>query len=265
MAISKEHLRASNERLRAVVEGSGLTLAEVAQRTGVDPKTLERWLAGRVPHPRNRHALAAALGVHVIDIWPNADPLERSGSRDLAGVEAVYASRSDFLSARSPGQLFADATSIAMAGLSNNVICQQYADQRLEKLIMDGTSVSCLFLDPKGEAMVAREAEERYDRERGHLAALTSFNISLLQRLRDRLPQDSRDRLRLATYDQTLRFNIIIVDRAADDSTAVVEPYLPHSRGVESPTLVVRPTAEAGLFDTFKKVLDDLTAEAVPC
>lgn len=43
-------------------------------------------------------------------------------------------------------------------------------------------------------------------------------------------------RLRLRTYDDPLRFNIILIDQR----TAVVQPYMPAVRGVDSPTFLLR-------------------------
>jgi lambda repressor-like predicted transcriptional regulator len=251
-----------NERLRAAIAACGLSRDEVAESAGVDAKTLERWVAGRVPHPRNRKSLADALGLHPSDLWPEVDPIARLVPRDLAGIQCAYPSRSAFVAAFPPERLFTGAVSISLAGLSNNLLCQHYADRRLEELLALGTEVTCLFLDPDGPATAARESEEGY--EPGHLRGLTALNISLLKRLRSRLPAHARNRLVLGTYEQTIRFNIILVDRT-DDQTAVVQPYLPHSRGVEAPTLVVHPTAEPGLFDTFKCVFDEIRAESTPC
>jgi hypothetical protein len=61
-------------------------------------------------------------------------------------------------------------------------------------------------------------------------------------------------RLLIATYDQTLRFNILIVD-----SLGVAQPYLPATRGLDSPTFVVqRRWSTAGLFPMFSQVFEDL-------
>jgi hypothetical protein len=186
----------------------------------------------------------------------------RLTSGELAGVERVHTTRSDFLGDMAPETLFGGASSIASAGLSNNLLCQHYADRRLERLLSAGAVVTCLFLDPAGTYMAAREVEEGHDA--GHLVSLTTLNITHLQRLRARLDEPIRDRLRLATYDQTIRFNIIIVKRP-ETNTAVVQPYLPKTRGVDSPTFVVRQMPEPGLFDTFYQVLADLNDCAVPC
>jgi Domain of unknown function (DUF5919) len=59
-----------------------------------------------------------------------------------------------------PERLFTGAVSISLAGLSNNLLCQHYADRRLEELLALGTQVTVLFLDPDGPATAARELEE---------------------------------------------------------------------------------------------------------
>jgi hypothetical protein len=39
---------------------------------GVAHKTVERWIAGRVPYRRTRYAIAAKLGVDETYLWPDA-------------------------------------------------------------------------------------------------------------------------------------------------------------------------------------------------
>jgi transcriptional regulator with XRE-family HTH domain len=45
---------------------------DVAARMGVDPKTVRRWLNGRVPYASNRAALADLVGANEADLWPDA-------------------------------------------------------------------------------------------------------------------------------------------------------------------------------------------------
>jgi hypothetical protein len=51
MGVLGERVRGSNERLRTAVLESGLAMEEVARQAGMDPKTLERAIAGRTPTP----------------------------------------------------------------------------------------------------------------------------------------------------------------------------------------------------------------------
>ncbi|GIH08086.1 transcriptional regulator [Rhizocola hellebori] len=52
----------------------GLDADDVAARLTVDPKTVQRWFAGRLPYPRNRTALANLTGWTVADLWPETIP-----------------------------------------------------------------------------------------------------------------------------------------------------------------------------------------------
>ena len=117
--------------------------------------------------------------------------------------------------------MFDEARDVRAVGLSLNLICQQYPDQRLYRLVENGAELHCLFLDPDGEAIQVREREEGYTDH--HLVMLTKLNIEVLSRLRDRLPGSAKGRLSLAVYDETIRFGIVLID----GETCVAQPYLP--------------------------------------
>ncbi|MEU9020829.1 XRE family transcriptional regulator [Actinomadura sp. NPDC048394] len=59
-----------NDLLRRALADARLAEADVARRVGVDPKTVHRWLAGRVPYARHRGRVAALLGKDEADLWP---------------------------------------------------------------------------------------------------------------------------------------------------------------------------------------------------
>ncbi|MFI6994158.1 DUF5919 domain-containing protein [Nonomuraea wenchangensis] len=177
----------------------------------------------------------------------------------MADVTAVFSSRSAFSSAYPASSLFDDAKEINAAGLSLNILCQSYPDHQLKRLLDTGTRIRCLFLDPKGQAIRAREAEEGYTDST--LTTLTALNISMLTRLRDRLDTTSAQRLELHVYDETIRFNLLFVDRAL----CVVQPYLPQARGIDSPTFVIKDnTAAEGLFPVFDQVFRDMWERSKP-
>jgi hypothetical protein len=169
----------------------------------------------------------------------------------MADLAAVYASRSEFAANVQATDLFDGASSIRAAGLSLNLICQQLPDQQLRRMLADGTQLTCLFLDPQGEAIKAREREEEYPE--GFLSNLNSLNIQVMTRHRDRLPAETRDRMQLRVYDETIRYNIVLVD----DQVCVVQPYLPQARGVDSPTLLIRrQPGHGGLYPIFEQVYE---------
>jgi Domain of unknown function (DUF5919) len=174
----------------------------------------------------------------------------------FSDVSAVYATRSEFVSAMPPHTLFDSASKIRACGLSLNLLCQQYAEQSLRRLAEGGTEIQCLFLDPDGIAIQDREREEQYSDR--HLSELTRINIAIMrERVRDHLTPDARQRLQIAIYDEPIRFNVILID----DLVGIVQPYLPHQRGVDSPTFVVRRRwPELGLFPMFEAVFSALWA-----
>jgi transcriptional regulator with XRE-family HTH domain len=70
-----------NEPLRRALLRARLREADVAARLGVDPKTVRRWLNGRVPYPHNRAAIAELVGVDEADLWPDAGGLLAARTR----------------------------------------------------------------------------------------------------------------------------------------------------------------------------------------
>jgi transcriptional regulator with XRE-family HTH domain len=61
-----------NEALRRALLRARLREDDVAARLGVDPKTVRRWLSGRVPYGNNRAALADLVGADEAELWPDA-------------------------------------------------------------------------------------------------------------------------------------------------------------------------------------------------
>ncbi|MBE1486762.1 DUF5919 domain-containing protein [Plantactinospora soyae] len=168
----------------------------------------------------------------------------------LAGVTAVYRTRAELSTHLPCENLLSGAQQVRAVGLSLNLLCQHYADRRWRELIETGTHARCLFLDPDGSAVKVREAEEGFPE--GHLAALTKLNIETLLRVRDRLPDGLKGQLGVATYNQTIRFNIVIVD-----DLCIAQPYLPDSRGVDAPAFVIRQgESPEGLYPVFEQVFD---------
>ena len=77
-----------NESLRQALLRAGLREDDVAAQLGVDPKTVRRWLDGRVPYPGSRAALAGLVGADEADLWPSAGgPLmTRARPEELSAV-----------------------------------------------------------------------------------------------------------------------------------------------------------------------------------
>lgn len=63
-----------NAQLYKALFEARVTPEELAEKIGVNPKTVERWIStGRTPYPRHQHAVAVAVGVPEAQLWPGAD------------------------------------------------------------------------------------------------------------------------------------------------------------------------------------------------
>jgi Domain of unknown function (DUF5919) len=232
--------------------------------------TFYRWLAGDLqglPHPGPCRVLEKMLpGWTVAELfskWNSSKPPEPRSARSAVNhakhnpgfldVTAIYTTRTQFAHELPPHVLLDSATSIRSAGLSLNMLCWQYPDHKLQSLLERGGAMDCLFLDPSGESTRAREREEGH--ADGTLANLTEVNIGVMERLRERLTPEAAERIRIRTYDETIRFNITLID----NETGIVQTYLPTSRGLENPTFITRrQDGIHGLYDVFAEVYESL-------
>jgi transcriptional regulator with XRE-family HTH domain len=78
-----------NEILRRALFRARLSEEDVAARLEVDPKTVRRWLEGRVPYLRHRWALANMLDLDETDLWPQV----RTAPSRPEEVRAMYPHR----------------------------------------------------------------------------------------------------------------------------------------------------------------------------
>ncbi len=83
----------ANERLRTTLLQRGVTPEELAESVGVDPKTIERWIGGRVPYRRHRYRVATKLGVDEAYLWPGALAAEQVASASESEILVLYPHR----------------------------------------------------------------------------------------------------------------------------------------------------------------------------
>jgi hypothetical protein len=81
-----------NEILRRALFRARISEEDIASRLAVDPKTVRRWIEGRVPYPRHRWALATMLRSTEHDLWPGLAPSAEAASVP-AEIVAVYPHR----------------------------------------------------------------------------------------------------------------------------------------------------------------------------
>ena len=149
-----------NEPLRRALLRARLREDDVAARLGVDPKTVRRWLNGRVPYPHNRAAIAELVGVDEADLWPDVGGLLTARVRPEE-LGTVYPNR--WVVPREVWvRLFGSAErEIAILAYSALFLAE---DAGILQILADkgrtGVSVRIALGDPDGPCVVERGEEE---------------------------------------------------------------------------------------------------------
>jgi len=73
----------ATNNLRQALKSSELTPEDLAELTGVDARTVRRWLSGKPPYPRHRAKIAKALQHTEQAIWPDLASSTEAQPRDL--------------------------------------------------------------------------------------------------------------------------------------------------------------------------------------
>jgi hypothetical protein len=93
MGIASDGSCCVNHPLTRALRSAGITDVDVAVQLGVDPKTVRRWMSGRKPYPRHRHALARMTGWSPHDLWPDL-PRPTEPAVEADEIRIVYPHRS---------------------------------------------------------------------------------------------------------------------------------------------------------------------------
>lgn len=149
-----------NELLRQAMLRARLREDDVAARLEVDPKTVRRWLNGRVPYPNSRAALAHLVGADEADLWPEAGgPL--SGRVHPEELAAVYPHR--WAIPRDTWVRFFESAEYEIGVLAYSALFLA-EDTGLLGIIEDkaasGVSVRLVLGDPESDCVAERGQEE---------------------------------------------------------------------------------------------------------
>jgi DNA-binding transcriptional regulator YdaS (Cro superfamily) len=147
--------------LARALRGAGIEATDVAARLGVDPKTVQRWVAGRVPYPRHRMALAELTGWTLRDLWPEL-PRQAERAAIADEVRIVYPRRSAVPSdawARLFGRAEREIDVLAYSAL---FLAEDAAAQHvLREKACASVRVRIALGDPEGVQVARRGDEER--------------------------------------------------------------------------------------------------------
>lgn len=240
----------TNERLRQALARSGLTTEAAARVAGVDPKTVQRWLAGRVPHPRHRWAIAAEVNEEEDFLWPAARRSGRSNDDVTAEIVDAYAHRSEFDQRRWWDLFLRAERQIDLLGYTLFFLPQQHPNlaQLLTEKAKDGCQIRICLGNPNSPHVRARDQEEHQ--------AITL--VARIQSTRDwlepMLPLDAVDvRFQDAPlYNSIFRF----------DDQMLVTPHLFATPGHSAPLLRLRRLGPYGLFSRFAEHFEGIWADS---
>ncbi|GID32916.1 XRE family transcriptional regulator [Paractinoplanes brasiliensis] len=150
-----------NNPLARALRGAGINTVDVAARLGVDPKTVQRWMSGRMPYPRHRDALVRLTGWSQHDLWPDLPrPTQPEASGDE--VRIVYPHRST-VPTDAWSRLFADAKAeIDILAYSALFLAEDITvSTLLRDKAVDGVRVRIALGMPDGVHVNDRGGEER--------------------------------------------------------------------------------------------------------
>src|SRR6266508_1561836 len=118
----------ANQRLRMAMAKAHADVEVIANAAEVDPKTVQRWLSGRVPHPRHRWAVANLLHEDEGWLWPSARPDLAPGAEATSEVVAADAPRADVPTGKWSGLLAAARQQIDILGYAFLLLPEQHVD-----------------------------------------------------------------------------------------------------------------------------------------
>ncbi|AYF77931.1 XRE family transcriptional regulator [Nocardia yunnanensis] len=236
----------ANERLRAAMVAGGWTQARLAEATGVDPKSVERWVnLGRVPRRHTALRAAEALREDVHTLWPALRQV-RSARAVSAELVALYDQRADV-----PASLFVNLFAAAHERIDILVYAAVFLHEaypRLNDLLVERAESGCAVRIAVGDAdsdnVRQRGEEERF----GH--GIESRCRLALMHYRPLLATPG---IELRTHGTTL-YNSIY--RADEDM--VVNAHVWGVNAYGAPVWHLRRTLDNGLFDTYSNSFDSV-------
>jgi Domain of unknown function (DUF5919) len=236
----------ANERLRTAMADARVGTDQVAEATRVDPKTVQRWLAGRVPHPRHRWKVSELVSQEEGYLWPTARPDVAPGAAATSEIVAAYAHRTDIPSSTWHELLDRARRQIDIIGYSFLFLPEQTVN--LSKVIRDKCAGGC-----KVRIAVANP-NSRNTRERDKLEGL---NGTLPARIRTTIthlrPMADISSVQVRYHETHLYCAIYRFD-----DEMLVTPYLAQAHGFEHPALHLRRLSPYGIFATYADHFDAL-------
>jgi transcriptional regulator with XRE-family HTH domain len=242
-----------NERLRDALLRNGLDLGQVAETTGVDPKTVERWITkGRTPYPRHRHAIAAMIRETENYLWPDAIAPQRKTEIGGSEIIKVYPHRHS---------VPADLWPRLLDGAQEHIEFLFYAAmfltddptliKRLRRKAEAGAKIRILLGNPASREVARRSVEEGL--------AKTAIPAKVNNALTFFRPLDDTSGIQLRTHGTTLYNSIYRFD-----DEMLINTHVYGFAAAHAPLLHLRQLTGGDLFDTYSESFDSVWSAAKP-
>jgi hypothetical protein len=225
------------------------TAATVA---AVDPKTVQRWLNGRVPHARHRWKLVELLGEEETYLWPEAANGTRVREASKAELVTLYPQRADV-----PADLWTSLFRRAERSIDVLVYAAVFLHEQhpeLNDLLREKAAAGCRIRvaigDPHGACVQARGDEERF----GHGIA-TRCELAVMHYR----PLIGHPRISVHVHDTTLYNSIYRFDEEL-----LANAHVWGWNAFAAPVLHVRRLGGGRLFSTYVQSFEAVWERSKP-
>ncbi|WP_189595145.1 XRE family transcriptional regulator [Nocardia cerradoensis] len=235
-----------SHRLQSAMLRAQLDSAALAAAVRVDTKTVNRWLAGRVPHRRTRAEVARILHEPEDALWPQTRPDQSAGAPATAEVVGAYAHRADIPTDLWVQLLHKATKQIDIIGYAYPFVFEllpNASDLVVEKC-RAGARVRLAFADPECDHVLERDSLEQMG---GTLPGRIRNALSMLGTLTD-APGCAVGLHTTHLYNSVFRF----------DDEMIVTPYLFRARGYQHTALHLRKLSSHGIFESFADQVEQI-------
>jgi hypothetical protein len=241
----------ANERLRTALLQQGVTPNVLADDVGVDPKTIERWISGRIPYRRHRHQVSVRLRVDESYLWPGALAGDQVASASESEIVVVHPHR--WAVPRDRWGFLFDAAEQEIGILVYSALF--LADDPgmlslLQRKAGQGVRVRILLGDPDSPEVAVRGAHEGID---DSLASKIRNVMVLYRPLREVPGMEIRQHA-------TVLYNSIY--RA--DGELLVNPHIYGTPAAQAPVMHLRQIAGGTLVSTYLDSFERVWSESRP-
>jgi transcriptional regulator with XRE-family HTH domain len=243
-----------NERLKTAMTARQIGVHEIAQQTEVDPKTVQRWIGGRIPHARHRWAIAKLLNEREDYLWAeeNSTGKQTESANQTAEIIAAYGHRADVPTSLW-WQMFQKAkVNIDLLGFAMLFLPEQHPDllPLLESKGAKGCKIRIAVVDPEDSHVKERDDEERLE---GTLAARIISTIKYFRAI------DGHEGISVGLHHTPLYNSIFRFD-----DEMFVTPHLYGLHGSKAPLLHLRKLSGKGLYANFAGHFDNVWETVTP-